>query len=255
MNIKTFNKTSIDFTETLKTYILQFKAKHMDSIEYPTRFQDIEIFQDDMRDKICTEILKPLKCDTSKPNFYTIFLLLLIGDNLKRLESYDEVNEIFIDLCDNFEKYKEITNRFKTDKLQLEHKRVLKDESGSDDFDFTFTCCCGKNGCSTGKLGIISNNMNQKFLFGSSCITKMGIEYTKYCNKKNKEIEDITKLINTPLKNSKKYENVPLGYIIKNDMNYLNFMVKKKRITDINIIKLIDRKNQEIYANATHLSI
>ena len=69
--------------------------------------------------------------------------------------------------------------------------------------------------------------MNQKFLFGSSCITKMGI----------------------------KYENVPLGYIIKNDMNYLNFMVKKKRITDINIIKLIDRKNQEIYANATHHSI
>ena len=38
MNIKTFNKTSIDFTETLKTYILQFKAKHMDSIDNPTRF-------------------------------------------------------------------------------------------------------------------------------------------------------------------------------------------------------------------------
>jgi hypothetical protein len=76
----------------------------------------------------------------------------------------------------------------------------------------------------------------------------MGIEYTKYCNKKNKEIEEITKLLNTPLNNSKKYENVPLGYIIKNDMNYLNFMVKKKRITDINIIKLIDRKNKEIYA-------
>ena len=54
MNIKTFNKTSIDFTETLKTYILQFKAKHMDSIDYPTRFQDIEIFQDDLRDKIYT---------------------------------------------------------------------------------------------------------------------------------------------------------------------------------------------------------
>ena len=76
----------------------------------------------------------------------------------------------------------------------------------------------------------------------------MGIEYTKYCNKKKKEIEDVTKLINTPLKNIKKYENVPLGYIIKNDINYLNFMVKKRRITDINIIKLIDRKNKEIIA-------
>ena len=66
--------------------------------------------------------------------------------------------------------------------------------------------------------------------------------------KNNKEIEDVTKLINTPLKNIKKYENVPLGYIIKNDINYLNFMVKKRRITDINIIKLIDRKNKEIIA-------
>ena len=67
---------------------------------------DIEVFPK------LTNNIKP-----SKPNYYTIFTLILLSDYLDDLKSWDEFNEIFNDLNDEFEKYKMLIPSLKQIKL------------------------------------------------------------------------------------------------------------------------------------------
>ena len=224
------NKTSIIFDDNLKHIIKDFVYHRVSKIDFKISKQDLEIKQDELRQHMDNEVFPKLtnNIKPSKPNYYTIFTLILLSDYLDKLESWDEFNEIFNDLNDEFEKYKNIDTKFKTNKIKLNHKVLLKD---SDNIKSYFVCCCGQNNCSGDNLGILKNYNNQYFIFGSSCIKKTGINFVSFCEKKTRERErkqkQIIEILNNTLWISKKYPNETLQWILNNDKKYLIFLESK----------------------------
>jgi hypothetical protein len=228
--MNTINKTSIIFDDNLKQLIKDFVNNRVSKIDFKSSKLDFEIKQDELRKHMDIEIFPKLtnNIKPSKPNYYTIFILILLNDYLDGLKSWNEFNEIFDDLNDEFEKNKSIKTKFKTNKLKLNYKVLVKE---SDDIKTYFTCCCGQNNCSGDNLGILKNYNNQYFMFGSKCITKTGINFVSFC-KKNTRLRDeynesVNMILGQTLFMSRKYHNKPLSWIINNDKNYLIFLYSK----------------------------
>jgi hypothetical protein len=249
------NKTTIIFNDNLKNVIKDFVNNRISKINFNTRSKDLEIIQDELRAYIDIEVFQKLTkvIKPTKPNYYTIFILILLHDFLNDFKTWDELNNVFIELNDEFIKNKDNKINFKTDKIKLIHKVLLSKEQ--DDYKTYFTCCCGQKNCSGDNLGIFKNYKGHRFMFGSKCITKTGINFISYCNKMTRDRDEynlsIKFIITQPIKISKKYYDKSLEWVLENDKNYLIYLMSKGLFDkpEYNITKHIINK----YYNLEHI--
>ena len=229
------NITTIQFDSVLLEEIKKFKEKYVTPYKLKLHSHELDVMES-IQNNIRVDIEKYLlpninfadhKNKVSKPNMYSLFILMLL-DNPNQFNDWTDLSYVF---------YNHYNNGLNDDIVN--HKYDLNLSFVDYTYDpIQYTCACGKNGCSSNKMGKIGND-KIAFLFGSVCIDKTGIEYSKLCNKRNyqkekeKELEkEKEKALNHLIPFGKYKGKMTYKKLGEENPNYLIYMKNKLNFFD-----------------------
>jgi hypothetical protein len=173
------NVTTIYYDFVLKKEIVEFKNRYV--IPYnlnmiTSYYDEIQKYQNIIRNDMEKYLLPNLNYSkhtqkNRKPNFYALFILLLIEDP-NTFQSWEELSKISFS-------HNQLDDTFDSSYMTI-HKERFNGNHRNDT-----TCACGQMNCSRNNVGIVSGH-KCCFILGSVCIDKLGIEFTKHCEKTNR---------------------------------------------------------------------
>jgi hypothetical protein len=233
---ETTNITTIKFDDVLLEEIKSFKEKYVKHYKLNLNSHttdEMEVIQNNIRNDIEKYLLPNLNYSThkdkaSKPNMYALYILMLLDDP-KQFNDWTDLSYVF---------YNHNNNDLNTIKS---YKHNLNLEFVTYTYDPQYhRCACGKHGCNPNKMGIIGNE-NIAFLFGSFCINKSGIEFSKMCDKRirkkekemlEKEKEMLEKALDCLVYFGKYKYEMTFRELGKKDPRYLIYMKTKLNFFD-----------------------
>jgi hypothetical protein len=233
---ETTNITTIKFDNVLLEEIKSFKEKYVNPYKLKlnsNELEEMEKIQNNIRTDIEKYLLPNLNYSThknkaSKPNMYSLFILMLL-DEPAQFNDWTDLSYVFYNHHNNG------LDAIRSNKhnLNLEFVTYTYDP-------IQHRCACGKDGCNSNKMGIIGND-NIAFLFGSVCIDKSGIEFSKLCNKRiykkekemlEKEKEMLEKALDCLVYFGKYKYEMTFRELGKKDPRYLIYMKNKLNFFD-----------------------